>query len=224
MTPSVHRLDLATVNLQGKFNPPSFVDTRIHVYAYLVMTPGQIILIDTGVGEGNAYIDRVFEPQRASVAAELGRYGVATNDVSIVINSHLHFDHCGNNRVFSNATIYVQAQELEIARTTAYTVQNWFDYGGARLVPVAGDLEVRPGIKLLATPGHTPGHQSVLIESAEGNVLVAAQAAFTVEEFQRGGDPIEQAHEGMADQYLDSISKLKSVAAGRLYFSHDASR
>jgi N-acyl homoserine lactone hydrolase len=140
--------------------------------------------------------------------------------VNLLVNSHLHFDHCGNNRLFPGAEIFVQADELSVARTTRYTVAEWFDYEGARLNAVSGDMEIGEGITLLSSPGHTPGHQSVLIETASGNILVAAQAAFTADEYQRGGD-VAQAHEGLAAEYLRSISELKAVAADRVYFSHD---
>lgn len=207
--------------MQGQYNPPTYLDTRVDVYAYLVITSSAVLLIDTGVGEGNDYIERTFEPHRTPISEELKRFGIETADVNMVVNSHLHFDHCGNNRLFSNAEIFVQEQELEVARTTVYTVLKWFDYDDARLVAVAGDMEISAGIKLLSSPGHTPGHQSVLIETVDGNVLVAAQAAYTADEYQRGGDPTEQAHEGLGERYLQSILRLKSVAAKEVYFSHD---
>ncbi len=222
MSHSVHRLHLASVNLQGQFNPPTYLDTRIDVYAYLVITgSSDVLLIDTGVGEGNEYIERVFEPHRTPIAEELARFGLETTDVNLLVNSHLHFDHCGNNQLFPSAEIFVQSNELAIARTPRYTVAEWFDYDGARINAVSGDREISAGIRLLSSPGHTPGHQSVLVETVNGNVLVAAQAAYTADEYRRGGDPAEQAHKGLEEQYLRSISRLKSVAAREIYFSHD---
>ena len=212
---------MASVNLTGQFNPPTYRDGRIDVYAYLVVTESDVVLIDTGVGEGNPYIERTFEPRRTPIAEELARFGLEITDVNLIVNSHLHFDHCGNNRLFPNAEIFVQSSELSIGRTPRYTVAEWFDYEGARLNAVSGDMEICDGVKLLPTPGHTPGHQSVLVETVGGDLLVAAQAAYTADEYQRGGDPAEQAHEGLEEQYLQSISRLKSVAAEEVYFSHD---
>ena len=172
---------------------------------YLVVTESSdVVLIDTGVGEGNAYVDTTFEPARTSIVDELARFGVATSDVGFVVNSHLHFDHCGNNRLFPKASVFIQKAELEAARDVKarYTVNRWFDYRGARITEVDGDLEITSGVQLLASPGHTPGHQSVLITNSSERILVAAQAAFTVDEYHRGGDPKEQAHEGLEDRYL----------------------
>ena len=218
---AVHRLHLASVNLPGRFSPPTYLDTRIEVYAYLVITPTDILLIDTGVGEGNEHIERTFEPRRTPLAAELARFGLQTADVSLLVNSHLHFDHCGNNRLFPDAEIFVHANELSIASTPRYTVTGWFDYEGARITPVSEDTEISPGVTLIQSPGHTPGHQSILVETAGGRTLIAAQAAYTADEYRRGGDPTEQAHEGLNEQYVQSISRLKSLDAQRVYFSHD---
>lgn len=221
MSPSIQRLHMASVYLQGKYNPPDFLDTRVDVYAYLVVTGSDVVLIDTGVGEGNAHIEGVFAPRRTSIVKELARYGIDTTGVKLLVNSHLHFDHCGNNHLFPNAEIFVQKTELKVARTTIHTVREWFDYEDARIVPVDGDMEISPGVKLLSTPGHTPGHQSILVEIADNRILIAAQAAYTADEYERGGDPEFQAHEGFEEQYLQSIQRLKSLEADIAYFSHD---
>jgi len=221
MTTSIHRLTLASVALAGEFNPPNFQDTHINVFAYLVDTPIAKILVDTGVGRGNKYIEAQFGPQHTPISEELVRLGYTISDIDIVINSHLHFDHCGNNALFPNADIYVQQAELDIARSSRYTVREWFDYPGAHIVSVAGDMRISEHIELVATPGHTPGHQSVLVHGPEGRALIAAQAAFSGEEFARGGDPGIQAHEGLDAQYLASIKKLRALAPRAIYFSHD---
>ena len=173
------------------------------------------------MGEGNAHIERTFEPRRTPLAAELARFELQTADVSMLVNSHLHFDHCGNNRLFPDAEIFVHANELSIASTPRYTVTGWFNYEGARITPVSEDTEISPGVTLIQSPGHTPGHQSILVETAGGRTLIAAQAAYTADEYRRGGDPAEQAHEGLNEQYVQSILRLKSLDAQRVYFSHD---
>lgn len=222
MSNAIHRLRLARVNLDGRFNPPTYADARIDVFAYLVVTESEVLLIDTGVGIGNAYVERKFEPRRIPITDAMSRFGVVPADVTMVVNSHLHFDHCGNNSVFRGARAFIQASELEVARTTSYTVREWFDFPGARICPVDGDLEITAGVTLLAAPGHTPGHQAVLVETDGGPELIAAQAAFTASEFRRGGDPDVQAHEGLEVPYQQSIARLKSFGAGTTYFSHDS--
>ena len=223
MANTLHRIRTASVNLAARFNPPEFVDTRIDVFAYLVLLDaGGALLIDTGVGDGVAFIDETFAPERCDLRAELANHAVDVSDVRLVVNSHLHFDHSGNNRLFEKATICVHERELGAARTRGYTVRSWFDFRSAKLRALDGDEDLAHGVSTIATPGHTPGHQSVVVETADGMVLVAAQAAFTADEFRRGGDPAEQAHEGLAEDYLRSIHRLQSLSAARVCFSHDA--
>ena len=222
MSHRVHRLHLARVKLSGKYNPPSYTDTRIDVFAYLVLSGHQVVLVDTGVGGGNEYIDQQFEPQRKSIIEALNEHNIAPANVDMIVNSHLHFDHCGSNHLFPNAQIFVQESELDIARATPYTVREWFDYDGARLNAVSGDAEIYDGIRTLFTPGHTPGHQSVLIESPGKKSLIAAQAAFTADEYVRGGDPKEQAHEGLEDSYLASLARIKMIEADEIFLSHES--
>jgi N-acyl homoserine lactone hydrolase len=221
---AVHQLHMASFKLAGEYNPPSFEDTRADLFAYLVIAAsGDVVLVDTGIGAGNPFIEQRFEPERNDIGSALARFDVAPRDVRAIVNSHLHFDHCGNNACFPHAEVFVQAAELDIAREQGrrYTVPEWFDHPHARLSPVRGDREIMPGMRLLATPGHTPGHQSVLVDGDQGIVIIAAQAAFTADEFLRGGDPETQAHDGLSAAYVDSIGRLKSIACQRVLFSHD---
>jgi N-acyl homoserine lactone hydrolase len=96
-----------------------------------------------------------------------------------VINTHLHFDHCGGNRLFAGTPIYVQRLEREAARAEGYTIAQWVEFEGATYVELEGEQEVLPGLRLLPTPGHTSGHQSVLVETDDGLVVVAGDVAYT---------------------------------------------
>jgi N-acyl homoserine lactone hydrolase len=217
MTYAIHRLNLASVALAGQFNPPSYRDIRIAVFAYLLTSEEQDpVLIDTGVGEGVSVVEERFQPQRTSLIDQLAVIGVEPAEVKTIVNSHLHFDHCGNNRLFPSA-------EIEVARSLAhrYTVTDWFDYPGARIHAVDSDALLQPGVRLIASPGHTPGHQSVQVDTDQGPVMIAAQAAFSGSEYLRGGDPAEQAHEGLGDTYLSTIARLQELEAVNVCFSHD---
>jgi glyoxylase-like metal-dependent hydrolase (beta-lactamase superfamily II) len=75
---------------------------------------------------------------------------------------------------------------------------------------------------LIATPGHTPGHQSVVLETDEGLSVIAAQAAYTADEFRRGGDAAVHAHEGFEVPYTQSIGRIKAIGARKILFSHDS--
>ena len=101
----------------------------------------------------------------------------------LVINTHLHFDHCGGNRLFAGLPIYVQRIEREAARQPDYTIPEWVEFEGASYVELDGDAEIVPGVRVLPTPGHTPGHQSVLVDTDDGLVVVAGDVAYRWEDF-----------------------------------------
>ena len=171
------------------------------------------------MGSGHPYVEKVFEPDLIDVTAALAELDLSPIDLDCVVNSHLHFDHCGANQAFRGLPHYVQAAEIEEAASDNYTIKEWISWDD--LVPVAGDLELSEEVSLLSTPGHTPGHQSILIDEGESKLLIAAQAAFSLDEFVRGGDPEVQAHEGIEEKYVASLDRLKAIDADRIYLSHD---
>ena len=80
-----------------------------------------------------------------------------------MVNTHLHFDHCGGNHLFAGKPIYVQRRELDDARNEDdYTIREWVDAPGLRYVPVDGEFELLPGLRLVPAPGHTRGMQVVV--------------------------------------------------------------
>jgi N-acyl homoserine lactone hydrolase len=98
--------------------------------------------------------------------------------IDMVVNTHLHFDHLGGNRLFAGKPICVQRRELDDARTQDdYTIPEWVDSPGVTYVPVDGELELLPRVRLLPAPGHTPGSQIVVVETGEGVQVVAGDAA-----------------------------------------------
>lgn len=154
----------------------------------LVRTQHANILIDTGCGF--KYTEKLIDiygiEHETSVVEELQQNNLESSAIDYVINTHLHFDHCGGNTIlengeaiptFPNARYFVQRQEYQDAcnpneRTRAtYLAENWRpleDRGQLELLE--GTVEITPGITCIPTPGHTAGHQSVKIES-EGNIL-----------------------------------------------------
>jgi N-acyl homoserine lactone hydrolase len=91
----------------------------------------------------------------------------------MVVNTHLHADHCGGNHLFAGTPIYVQRRELDDARSQEeYTIRDWVDSPGVQYVPVDGELELLPGVRLLAAPGHTPGTQVVVVQGGDSRPVV----------------------------------------------------
>jgi glyoxylase-like metal-dependent hydrolase (beta-lactamase superfamily II) len=147
------------------------------------------ILIDTGVGNkedakfhGIYGIENAGAEGRTALEDGLRAVGMTPEDIVLVINTHLHFDHAGGNSwrtpngevlpTFPRARYVVQAGELAYAerpneRTAAsYFPPNWAPVvASGQLTVVSGETEVLPGVVLRPTPGHTPHHQSVVLTS-----------------------------------------------------------
>ncbi len=213
---AVHRLHLTDVTPAPHL---PWARPTFPVFAYLVLHPGGPVLIDTGVGVGNTFIDELYSPVHHDLDEALGRHGIRVSDISTVITSHLHFDHCGQNHRFSHARIVVQQAEAEAARAHLYTVPEWAFPAGTDLTVVDGDHEIANGIWVIATPGHTPGHQSVQIDNEHGTTtIVCCQASWNVASFEGtrlGDDGWDQA------QGAASLKKLHRLRPDRVVFSHD---
>ena len=87
----------------------------------LVLAEGERIIIDTGIGELPSQYEKFHVVRRnaeQTLQAQLKKFGLKPMDITVVVNTHLHFDHCGNNRLFRNARFYVQADELRYPAVT----------------------------------------------------------------------------------------------------------
>jgi len=159
---------------------------RLGVNCLLIRTPTANVLVDTGCGaKYSAKQVDIYQIRREpGLIGELARLGVAPEQIDIVVNTHLHFDHAGGNTVvaedgrvvpsFPNARHIVQRQEFEDAgnpnerNRASYFPENWEPLRATgQLELVEGTVEILPGLFLEPTPGHTLGHQSVRI--ADGN-------------------------------------------------------
>jgi N-acyl homoserine lactone hydrolase len=209
----------------GEFTFPvgdSLAGQRGVVMSYLVRHSAGILLFDTGFGFGNAELEALYHPRGRRLTDALADAGVAIAEVGAVVNCHLHVDHAGQNSLFAGVPIYVQPAEWEIAHTTDHTILDWIDFPGARYDQVAGDRQLFDGITVIATPGHTPGHQSLVVEEPDGRSILVGQAVYTAGEW--AGD--EDAWEGRStapDQaaYDRSFARLRALHPDRAYFGHD---
>ncbi len=186
------------------------------VNAFIVRHPRGLILVDTGIGEGVHELDVAYQPVRHALAAALGEVGLHRTDVMDVVNTHLHFDHCGQNRLFQRVPIHVQRAEYEAALRPDYTVPEWVDFPGASYHLLEGDAEIADGVHILSTPGHTPGHQSVLVETASGPVVIAGHAIFSKAEYEDSAPP-----QAPTPVSVRSAGRIRAVGPRRVFFSHD---
>ncbi|MGZ4685970.1 N-acyl homoserine lactonase family protein [Oryzihumus sp.] len=152
------------------------------VLGYAVRHPEGLILFDTGIGAADAETDAWYDPSRVPLSQALAGAGLGVEDVDLVVNCHLHFDHCGGNPALAGRPVFVQGHELATARAGDYTVPELVDFAGARYEELDGEAEIAPGVLVVPTPGHTEGHQALALRCADGTVVLAGQSTETTSE------------------------------------------
>ncbi len=192
--------------------PPSHprAGDLIPVYGYVVEHPDGPILFDTGVGTGRDDVDEMFG---------CVHHDPPVPDPVVIVNSHLHFDHCGGNRRWPGVPIVAQAAEHAALHTPRYTLSDWADPPGVAWRLVDGDDEVAAGVRVIATPGHTAGHQSLVVDDAGGPVVLAGQAVYDPGELEaeRSREPMPAA---AAAATTDSARRIKALRPARVLFAH----
>ena len=211
----VVRLHLARL---GAFND-------IPVHGFVIKHPkAGAIMVDTGVGWGDDDLIREWGLVNRHMAYALAEHDLSPVDVKIVVNSHLHFDHCGQNAVFKHAPFYIQRSELARARGEGADVAKWFDFAGARYELLDGDAEIAEGVRAVATPGHTVGHQSVFVDSGDGSAVMIGDAAYTSDIY-REVEKADLSH--WRGQHSDreawerSLKKVHAMHPHSVHFCHD---
>src|SRR5918996_1504408 len=151
----------------GFVAPESYGENeRLVVNSWLVRHPDATILVDTGLAEGLPAEDvEKLKIIRTPIVDALAGIGVRPDEIEVVINCHLHADHAGGNREFRDARFLVQPAEVEAAHDTEYTVADAVDLDGLQYEPHEGEHEPLPGIRIVPTSGHSPGHQSIAIDT-----------------------------------------------------------
>jgi N-acyl homoserine lactone hydrolase len=187
------------------------------VFGYLIDHPDGLLLVDTGMGEDD-WVDGHYQPRRIALAAALGAASAAPDDVRYLVNCHLHFDHCGGNPQLPGRAIFTQRTELDAARHTEdYTMPELIDAPGLTYVELDGETEILPGVLIVPTPGHTAGHQSIVVRRPDGTVIVAGQSHDRASEY--SADALGHRH--AVGEPPAWIARLQELDPRRIVFAHD---
>lgn len=207
----------------------------IPVVSALIESDDGYILFDTGLDpDGVRDPEGTWGPKRSVVKSftreddirvHLARIGLRPEHIRYVINSHFHWDHTGANRFFPGATFIVQKTEYRFAFhpdefVAEVYLKRQFDHSlSYRLVE--GSQEVVPGVSILTTYGHTPGHQSLMVTlPGTGTVVLSGDALYSPENLT--GPPPGNAWS--PPQCIESIRRLATIArhsGGHLFITHD---
>ena len=192
-------------------------------YAHAVTHKDGVFLFDNGVGFGNAEVESTFSPKVTSIEDALAEHGISLADITGVANCHLHFDHSGQNGLIPpGVPIFVQRAEWAKVHEPDYTVPEWIDVPGLTYEVLDGEIEVAPGLRLIPTPGHTAGHQSLVLDATDGTVVLAGQAVQSRAEWEGASEPSASGASFAPDaRYPNSVERLRSLDPARVHFAHD---
>jgi glyoxylase-like metal-dependent hydrolase (beta-lactamase superfamily II) len=152
------------------------VPITIPTISFFIEGNGKNYLVDTGapVEVMKRHWDGPISDVQSFEGA-LEKVGLKPEDIDIIIQTHLHFDHAGNIAKCKNAKVIIQEEELKFALSPHPLFAPNYDLAlmqGVNFYPVKGDTEIADGIKVILTPGHSPGTQSVAVETAKGTAII----------------------------------------------------
>jgi N-acyl homoserine lactone hydrolase len=200
---------------------------EIPVWTAAIEGNGRRLLVDTGIKDAEKWQQLAPHTLEAgeTLDGRLAELGWTTKDIDIVVNSHLHYDDAENNLALPHAQFFVSRLEWEWSTdpSSAQAVLYDIDWTGPDLTYMNYTLidsdhyDVMPGIRVIQTPGHTPGHQSVLVNTAEDIVCIAGDAACMLENLTI---PAPLGTNVSSRTSLESISKICRLA-DTILMNHD---
>lgn len=198
---------------------------KIPVHCFLVKHPKGNVLIDTGFSPNfQTTWGRRLKFYKPVLEKDVADY-IKNEDIEInfIINTHLHIDHCENNGCFGNAKIVVQRKEFDSAcNPKPYQILAYPDKidGSLNYWLIDGDLDLfgDSTMKIIQTPGHTEGHQSVLLNVEGEKIFIAGDACYTSENLKYNCLP------GILwnpDKIMECYEMIRSLEDSMIIFGHE---
>lgn len=185
------------------------------IYVFAIKGGDKKILVDTGLEDFMAPSDleeRIGFPVMDFEEA-LETIGWKPDEVDIIVHTHLHNDHCENDSLCTNADIYVQQAELDFCLNPHPIDHRYYPeiLEGLNIKTLKGDAKIVDGIEVLFTPGHTPGGQSVVVETSMGKAIITGLCCNS-ENFPSGGGVVTPGVHIDAIQAYDSMVRIRESA------------
>jgi N-acyl homoserine lactone hydrolase len=214
----IHPLHVGTVTRPiAKFCralEPAIVD--LPLISWYIEGSNKRILVDTGGGDPASLPTQVRPYRREkdqTIQNALRKIGVNYEQIDIVIVTHLHWDHVGENNLFPKEKLIIQSEELR--SVSLFPVAEKADTRDARekvaCTVISGDTEVAKGVKAILTPGHTYGLQGVLVEG-KARFFIASDTLPLFKNIE-SDPPIRSEIYVDLDQYQATIKRITDLSA-----------
>jgi len=204
----------------------------IRFSTFLIKTDKGNILFDSGIDHDDiphmlSTGKKLDIKKEDHLVTRLKEVGVTPGDIDFIFQSHLHWDHSGLLKAFPNAKIIIQREEYSYAMNSPYFADVYYrhiyyDSPNLNWQIIDGDENLMPGVTAITTPGHTPGHQSLLLELPKsGTIILSGDCAHLSENIEKGiisgifVDPIQALHS------LKKIKILAQITKAQIFLSHD---
>lgn len=188
------------------------------IWAFLVQGNGHNILVDTGLDENELFPPAGFTEETGltpeTLADCLKAEGLSPDDIDIVINTHLHDDHCGNNSLFTKATFYTHPEEVAFCKSPHPLDHRYDEYfiENIEFQDVADGQAIVPGVTVIFSPGHSVGCISVRVATVEGDAIITGFCC-NKENFPDNGPAVCPGVHINAIEAWDSIQRIKATGA-----------
>ncbi len=187
------------------------------VIAWYIEGADKKILVDTGGEDADEVTNRTLYTQTPDqkIEAALGRLGVTCEEIDIVVNTHLHWDHCGGNNRFPQAKFLVQEEELRIAGDPLPLHAGGYSSEAiqkTRFTTLRGDTQIVDGISVLIAPGHSTGMQGVLVEAETRRCFIASDTVGLFECLEKS-PPVPGAVYVDLRDYYSSLERIRELGA-----------
>ena len=234
----VYLLDNGTLMLDkslATLNRNQGGEFRFPVFALFIDHPDGKVMFDTGFTkewvERKLPFEKPQQTEAQTMPAQLHAIGVRPEDIDIVVNSHLHFDHCCGNKLFPQAKFYFSTSELR----HAYVPDPWERLGyDSDLVNIPNmnvelldlgtfEYSLLPGLDLIWTPGHSSGHLSLIVRPGDGHQPLVFPVDVAYMKHNLEHKVLMGLHSDPAE-LLDSMVRIENIAkriGGKIFYSHD---
>jgi glyoxylase-like metal-dependent hydrolase (beta-lactamase superfamily II) len=203
---------------------PNIPDHRIEmpVFTFLIDGEGKLVLVDTGM----SWTERANEyhhpgsrqPEGMAIYQQLETAGYKAADIDIVVFTHMHWDHTYYLDKFTKATFIAHQKEYAFALNPIPLYYKSYEhpvlgirrqFEGIKITTVAGETEIIPGIRVFETPGHSPGHMSVEIDTAKGRFLCVGDSVFVPDNL----NPVPELHYDITPpgRFYNIVETWKSI-------------